>query len=253
MTHVRTAHYVAYRVEADKGVWLVRIGVTAPSDSAAADNSGTLGTSVNVPTGQNREYRLARDFAAAGSSAIVPERYVAFDGHLDKHTGFDVLWMPFLEGSGVPVTADQWAQALRPLHASYPAGRLPVFTNRAKTMARMDLWQDRDAAAAIGAEYDRAMARLFDVATVWGPVHGDAHSGNVLVSGGKAMLFDFDTVCWAPSVWDLTQLIARAGTDGNTGYTAGELMGAFAFTNDELDAAVKLRLLARRVARWAAA
>lgn len=253
MTHVRTAHYVAYRVDSVEGTWLVRIGVTAASDSAPADNSGPLGTSVNMPTGQHREYRLARDFAAAGSGAIVPERYVAFDGHLDKHAGIDVLWLPFLEDSGVSVTAAQWGQALLPLHASRPAGRLPVFTNRAKTMARMDLWEDRGAAAEISADYDAAMAKLFDVATVWGPVHGDAHCGNVLVSGGRAMLFDFDTVCWAPLVWDLTHLLTRVGTDRNTGYTAAELKDAFAFTDEEVAAAVELRLVARRVARWPAA
>lgn len=250
LTHIRTAHYVAHRVDTAEGSWLVRTGVTAASDSAPADNSGRLGTSVRTPTGQNREYRLARAFAAAGVSAIAPERYVAFDGHLDDHAGIDVLWMPFLEDSGDPVTAAQWAQALIPLHTSRPAGRLPVFTNRMKTMARMGLWEDPAAAAEIGAEYDRAMARLFDVATGWGPVHGDAHCGNVLVSGGKAMLFDFDTVCWAPLVWDLTHLLTRAGADRNTGYTVSELKDAFAFTGEEVAAAVDLRLVARKVARW---
>lgn len=253
MAHVRTAHYVAYRVDAVRGSWLVRVGVTAPSDSAPADNSGPHGTSVNMPTGQNREYRLARAFASAGSSAIVPQRYVTFDGCLDHHAGIDVLWLPFLEDSGVPVTAAQWAQALIPLHASRPAARLPVFTNRAKTMERMGLWDDREAAAEIGAEYDAAMARLFDVATAWGPVHGDAHCGNVLVCDSKAMLFDFDTACWAPLVWDLTHLLTRAGTDRNTGYTVSELKAAFGFTDEEVDAAIKLRLVARRVARWAGA
>lgn len=253
MVHVRTSHYVAYRVDAFKGSWLVRVGVTAPSDSAPANNSGPLGTSMTTPTGQNREYRLARGFASAGSSAVVPERCVAFDGHLDDHAGIDVLWLPFLEDSGTAVTAAQWAQALIPLHASRPAGRLPVFTNRAKTLGRMSLWEDREAAAEIGAAYDAAMARLFGVATAWGPVHGDAHSGNVLVSDGKAMLFDFDTACWAPLVWDLTHLLTRAGTDRNTGYTVGELREAFGFTDEEVDAAVELRLVARRVARWAGA
>lgn len=249
MSHVRTAHYVAYRVESAAGSWLVRVGVTAPSDSAPADNTGFLGTAVSVPTGQRREYSLAKAFAAAGTSVAMPERYVAFDGSLDDHSGLDVLWLPFLTDSGEPVNAEQWALTLGPLHRSRPAGDLPVFTNRAKTLARLDLWPDRGTAEAITAEYDDGLAGLFTTATKWGPVHGDAHCGNVLVADGKPVLFDFDTVCWAPLVWDLTHLLIRAGTDGNTGYTACELAAAFDFTQDELEAALHLRGIARRVAR----
>jgi Ser/Thr protein kinase RdoA (MazF antagonist) len=49
--------------------------------------------------------------------------------------------------------------------------------------------------------YDAALEALFEVATSWSVVHGDAHAGNALNVGGQAVLFDFDTACWAPSVW----------------------------------------------------
>lgn len=249
MAHVRTAHYVAYRVEAAGRTWLARVGVRTVSDCAPADNSGFLGTSRSVPTGQKREFNLARGFAAAGTSVAVPERYVAFDGVLDEPAGLDVLWLPFLTDSGAAVNAEQWALTLGPLHAFRPAEELPVFTNRAKTLDRLNLWADRAAAEAVAAEYDDGLAELFATATTWGPVHGDAHSGNVLVADGRAVLFDFDTVCWAPLVWDLTHLLVRAGTDGNTGYSAYELTEIFDFTQEELEAAVHLRGIARRVAR----
>lgn len=249
LAHVRTADHAAYRVDAAGASWLVRVGVTAPTDSAGAENTGFLGTARWVPTGQRRQYNLARAFAAAGASVAVPERYVAFDGFLDESAGLDVLWIPFLADSGAPVDAVQWALTLGPLHAFRPAGELPVFTNRAKTLTRLDQWPDRAAAEAIAAEYDDGLAELFATATKWGPVHGDAHSGNILVDDGKPVLFDFDTVCWAPLVWDLTHLLARAGRDRNTGYTAYELTEIFDFTQDELEAALHLRSIARRVAR----
>lgn len=247
--HVRTAHYVACRVETRDGSWLARVGVTSPSDTAKADNSGFMGTAVTVPTGQQREYVLAREFSFAGVSVTVPAGYTSFEGPLDAHSGLDVLWLPFLQDSGAAVTAEQWAAALVPLHASRPGNELPVFTSRAKSLGRLASWADREAAASAAKEYDERLAELFGAATRWGPVHGDAHCGNILVAAKGPVLFDFDTVCWAPLAWDLTHLLVRAGTDRNTGYTVGEIREAFGFTDQEVDAAVALRLVARRIAR----
>lgn len=249
ITHLRTAHYVACRVDSEAGTWLVRAGVSSPSDTASVDNSGYLGTSASVPTGQNREYRLANEFAAAGVSVAVPEHYATFANLIKFDTGVDVLWMPFLKDSLEPVTALQWAKTLLPLHSIRPEYELPVFTNRAKTIARLESMTDRKAAKKFGKEYDSTLERLFRVATQWSLVHGDAHCGNVLVASGKPVLFDFDTVCWAPSVWDLTHLLSRVGTERNTGYTAEELVSAFDFTDEEIDAALDLRSIASRVAK----
>lgn len=68
-------------------------------------------------------------------------------------------------------------------------------------------------------------------------------------SRGAAVLYDLDTACWAPSVWDLTHLLNRAGTGQNTGYTAAELLDLSPITAVEVEAALELRKVAAEVAR----
>lgn len=248
ISHVRTAHYVACRVSTEQSSWLVRVGVVEPSDSRLIDNTGYLKTSTFVPSGQHREYLLSKELHSSGVNVTVPGHYFSTPD-LYGNLNLDVLWLPFLEDSGDPMTASQWGHALRSFHSMSPEEQLPVFTNRAKTFARLESMADREAAERFAREYDSALERLFDVATSWSPVHGDAHCGNVLISFGSPVLFDFDTVCWAPSVWDLTHLLSRVGTENNTGYTTHELLSEFDFTDEEVEAAVNLRKIATQIAR----
>ncbi|SDL30657.1 hypothetical protein [Arthrobacter sp. ok362] len=85
--------------------------------------------------------------------------------------------------------------------------------------------------------------------TSWSAVHGDARSGNIINTGDSEVLFDFDKVCWAPSVWVLSHLLNRAGTPGNTGYTADEITAMFPFTATEVAAALQLRRVAAVIAK----
>lgn len=242
VNHLRTAHYAVYRVAANDGSsWVVRIGLVSDEDDAPADNTGYQGTSVVSPTGQRREMEIARGFAAAGASVSAPSHYI-------RSGGLDVLWAPFLTGTGQPLTAAQWHAALTGLHSYRPAEELPVFTNRAKSFARLDEMPD-NLTVALRNRYDTRMEALFEAATSWSVVHGDAHAGNALNVGGRAVLFDWDTACWAPSVWDLTHLLNRAGTGENTGYTAKDLAALFPFTSAEVDAALALRKVAAEIAR----
>jgi len=138
--------------------------------------------------------------------------------------------------------------ALTGLRAYHPNEELPVFTNRAKSFARLDELPDH-LTVSWGNRYDTCLEALFEAATSWSVVHGDAHAGNALNVGGLAILFDFDTASWAPSVWDLTHLMNTAGQGSNTGYTAKELAGLFDFTADEIGAALELRKVAAGIAR----
>lgn len=243
MAHVRTAHYAAYRVFDTTGnEWLVRVGATSLEDSAPADNTGYLGTSNVQPTGQFREYEIASGFAAAGAGVCVPKHYAI------TPDGFDALWLPFIVGVDAPLRAEQWHAALTELHAYRADTEFPVFTNRAKTFARID-----EIGGSIADElretYDSQLKALFNSATQWSVIHGDAHAGNVINTGKNAILFDFDTACWAPSVWDLTHLLNRAGVGGDTGYTAAALRSMFEFSDQEIEAALELRRTAALVAK----
>lgn len=242
LSHIRTAHYAVYRAAVPGGKsWIVRIGLASEKDSAPADNTGFQGTSTFSPTGQLRELSLAYGFAAAGAAVATPSHYV-------RHEGLDILWIPYLVGSDRPLTASQWHETLTGLHSYRPGVELPVFTNRAKSFARLDELPDH-LTVPLRNRYDTALEALFEAATSWSTVHGDAHAGNALNVDGKAVLFDFDTACWAPSVWDLTHLLNRAGRGGNIGYSAKELAGLFPFTATEVHAAVELRKVAAMIAK----
>lgn len=242
VAHLRTAHYSVYKVTAlDGSCWVTRIGVVGDTDDAPAENTGFLGTSAASPSGQSREVMIARGYASAGANVSVPVHY-ARAGNLD------VSWVPFLTGTDAPVTAAQWHAALSALHAFRPAEDFPVFTNRAKSFARLEEVPDT-LAIGLRNQYDTCLESLFEAATTWSVIHGDAHAGNAINCGGSAVLFDFDTACMAPSVWDLTHLLNRAGAGENTGYTAPELAGLFNFTAAEVDAALRLRQVAALIAK----
>jgi hypothetical protein len=242
ITHMRTAHYAVYRATTTDGSsWVVRVGLVSEEDDEPAANAGYQGTSIVSPTGQLREFEIARGYAAAGAAVSVPSHHV-------RTGALDVLWVPFLVGDDLPLTAAQWHEALSALHAYRPDEELPVFTNRAKSFARLDELPDT-ITVSLRNRYDTRMEALFEAATSWSVVHGDAHAGNALNVSGKAVLFDFDTACWAPSVWDLTHLLNRAGFAANTGYTAAELAELFPFTSEEVHAALELRKIAAEIAR----
>lgn len=241
--HVRTAHYAAFKVTTNDGFrWLVRIGVVSESDESPVDNTAYLGTSSYIPSGQLRESVLSRGYRNAGGKVLASFDYNRFEN-------FDVMWTPFVEGASANITATQWHQSLTSLYNYRPDVELPVFTNRAKTMKRLGELEDSEELRILRTDYDESLAELFDVAGSWSVVHGDAHAGNGLVVNGELLLFDFDTVCWAPSVWDVTHLINRAGDQDNSGYTADELIELFQFSKEELAAALKLRKIASTVAR----
>jgi hypothetical protein len=243
MEHLRTAHYAAYRVRDINGdEWLVRVGATSPEDHEPATNIGYLGTSAVQPSGQIREYEIASGFAATGAGVCVPKHYSS------TPEGFESLWLPFIRGVETPLNAEQWYTALTGLHAYQPETEFPVFTNRAKTFVRMDEIGG-NVADELRETYDSQLKLLFDSATQWSVIHGDAHAGNAINTGSSAVLFDFDTACWAPSVWDLTHLLNRAGTGDNTGYTADALRSMFKFTDQEVEAALALRRTAALVAK----
>lgn len=243
LEHLRTAHYAVYRVQDTAGSkWVARVGVVSPHDELPVDNTGYLGTSTFSPSGQFREHLIASGFHAANADVCPSAHYAVTPDDLD------VLWMPFIDSIDSPLSAAQWHHAMTSLYSYSPDQEMPVFTNRTKTFDRIKQLP-RHIGDDLRHVYDIQLQELFEAATRWSVVHGDAHSGNAVNDGTNAVLFDFDTACWAPSVWDLTHLLNRAGTDGNTGYTASELRSLFPFTDDEVSAALALRKTAALVAK----
>lgn len=243
ISHVRTAHYAAYRVtDSNMDSWLVRIGVLSPAYLRPVNNSGYLGTSIFTPSGQYRETLLSQAFESSGADVISVSHYAQI-GTLD------VTWSPFICGSNTVISAKQWHHALMSLHAYSPDVKLPVFTNRAKTMQRISELNNTQLAASLQEQYDAQLKELFEVSSRWSLIHGDAHGGNALTVNDRALLFDFDTACWAPSVWDLTHLLNRAGNGVDSGYKIKELTDLFDFSSEEITAALTLRRIASKIAQ----
>lgn len=239
---VRSAHYATYKVTTkDDQEWLVRIGAVGKLDECGPDNSGYLGTAAVSPTGQRREYGVALGFHISGSAVVVPDNHYVIGG-------YDVLWLPFLYGRQDGITAEQWGDSLTSLQAYSPKFELPVFTNRIKSMDRLTDLPDL-LAKSLANQYDLYMEELFEIASSWSVIHGDVHSGNAILINRTVTLFDFDTACWAPSVWDWTHLFNRAGRGNDNGYTARELMDMSGYSQREIDAALKLRRTASLIAK----
>lgn len=240
---VQTAHYAVFRVDSEEGEsHIVRVGVASSSDTAPADNSGYLKTSAVSPVGQPREYELAKKFAAAGASVVVPSHYVK------TNEFFDLLWLPYLESDDQEISAENWVKALTQLWKYEPTTEIPVFTSRIKTLARIEAITN-GSADGLQEKYDEQMEELFTVATRWSVIHGDAHGGNAISKEGSPLLIDFDTACWAPSVWDFTHLLNRAGNPANKGFTKEEMLAAVPFDEEEINAAMALRSTASEVAK----
>jgi Ser/Thr protein kinase RdoA (MazF antagonist) len=66
-------------------------------------------------------------------------------------------------------------------------------------------------------------------------LHGDAHAGNLLRSGGQWLWFDLEETCRGPRLWDLAVLAPGSGPDA-----AGALAGYSAEAGTPVPAAEEL-------------
>lgn len=241
--HIRTSHYSVYKVtDNNNNAMVVRIGVANSTDFLPANNSGYLDTSIYNPTGQYRESIISQKLFES-DAYVIPTSYYS------KYNEFDVTWAPFISGDKEYINATQWHETLSNLFSYKPDMLLPLFTNRIKSMNRLKAMSKSQDITSLEKEYNESLKKFFDVATSWSLVHGDAHAGNALIFNSKALLYDFDTVCWAPSVWDLTHLINRAGQGDNIGYSVDELIKKFEFSNEEIESGLSLRKIASRIAK----
>jgi hypothetical protein len=144
-----------------------------------------------------REVAVSQFLSAAGAPVVPPWR----DPGPHEALGLDVSLWRWLEPGTESMTPVAFGRLLRDLHdvlESYDA-ELPTLVGPLT-----------DIAAAVRTSDDRvlqdAAARLMPLALTWPgrPLHGDAHTGNVLMTarlGPRWM--DFEDVCTGPVEWDL--------------------------------------------------
>lgn len=143
-----------------------------------------------------REIRVARYLASVGAP-VVPPWHEA--GPFQAH-GLDVSLWTWLESSPDPCPEVVFGRLLKDLHDAlmhYDAD-LPVLVGPLTDVASA-------LAASDDAVLHEAAAWLVPLALTWPrrPLHGDAHTGNVLNTAAGPMWLDFEDVCAGPVEWDL--------------------------------------------------
>lgn len=121
-------------------------------------------------------------------------------------------WWRYIEPEGT-ATAGDLGRALRQLHDQRPPWpRLPTLDPWSRVASQIRAanlpFEDRNS-------LERHWHRLADrwEQSDWPRrasvvIHGDAHRGNVLMSGGVGHLLDFEDTCVGPQEWDIAYVIA---------------------------------------------
>ncbi|MFJ2955098.1 phosphotransferase enzyme family protein [Streptomyces sp. NPDC087270] len=174
------------------------------------------------------EVRVARWLAAEGFPAarIVEdvEQAVVVSGH-------PVTFWHLIEEGDREATYGELGAVLRDLHAlPVPRGLdLPPFDALGRSALRIERAvgipeEDRDFLRRRRVELSRLMAKL-DFELPSGPVHGDAHTNNLMVDPqGRVHLIDFETFCRDHGEWDL--MVAAHEYD-RLGWVSDEQYAAF--------------------------
>lgn len=112
---------------------------------------------------------------------------------------------------GPPATPEDLGHLLRRLHAvtEVPPG-LPQWDQVASVRARLAAATtlSGDEHAFLEAQISEVAEQLKDVEPILppGPLHGDAHTGNLIPSADGPVLCDFDSAATGPREWDLTPI-----------------------------------------------
>jgi Ser/Thr protein kinase RdoA (MazF antagonist) len=174
---------------------------------ARVQSAGDLEAAATVMA---REVAVAQHLASRGAPAVRP----SIDAPPGPHEADGCvisLWSYVAHRAAEETDADAAGAALEGLHAglaSY-AGGLPAYT---ETVAGCATLAEDAGAMLAAAPADRAflaglvragLARLPADEGRWIALHGDTHSGNVLVTPAGALWADLEAVCRGPLEWDL--------------------------------------------------
>src|SRR4051812_8276435 len=150
-----------------------------------------------------REIAISRYLAEAGAPVVPPWQ----DGHVYEAHGLEVSLWQWFEPIPRPVPAGIYGRMLKELHDAMDGyvGDLPVLVGPLT-----------DVTSALQANADpvlhEAAGRLLPLALTWPrrPLHGDAHTGNVLSTSSGPLWMDFEDVCSGPVEWDLASRTTTA-------------------------------------------
>lgn len=151
---------------------------------------------------------MARWLAEHGVPAIRLVEEIPQPLYVDEHA---VTTWHLVPDGGTPATPEDLGHLLRRLHSitETPPG-LPrwnqVASVRARLAAATTLTDDEH--AFLDAQINELDEQLKDIEPILppGPLHGDAHTGNLIPSPDGPVLCDFDSAATGPREWDLTPI-----------------------------------------------
>lgn len=146
-----------------------------------------------------REVSVARFLAASGLPIVAPWE----DPGPHVAEGLDVSLWHWTEHDSSQVSPAQFGAMLGELHgelASYSGDLPPLVGPLTDIATALTISSD--------ATLHRAAAELVPLALSWPrrPLHGDAHTGNVLMTPRGPLWTDFEDVCAGPVEWDMASM-----------------------------------------------
>ena len=191
-----------------------------PAPIVARVAASTPGVRPDVGTWLEREVAVATFLAGRGARVVPPTDLVPPGPH--RAGSLTVTLCTFVgHAPGARIDGATAGRALAELHealASYP-GALPFLDPALQEVTRLIDAVERAGAIAPG-DADRLrrehgdIERAIRAADHVQPLHGDAWSGNLVVSHGELLWTDFEDACIGPIAWDLACLRMDGPTDG---------------------------------------
>jgi len=213
------------------GAELLRLGENAIYQLATAPVVVRIARSPDRLGRVERELCVARWLAASGVPAIrvyePADQPLLVDGHPVS------FWYTVTGGDPEPTLVDL-ARLLAAFHAADDCpcelvGFDPLKTTQSRLTTAAGVGQaDRDFLRARCDDLNEQLTRLA-FALPGGPIHGDAHTANLLTDRGRVVLLDFESSAIGPREWDLLPTAISVDRYGRTEEQYREFAGAYGF------------------------
>lgn len=185
---------------------LLRLGENALFTLPAEDLVARIARSVDLLDRVERELAVARWLLDSGFPATRVAEHVRQPLVLDGRP--ITFWRFVREDERQSASTEMLGRILRAFHdLPAPPFELPVFDPFSVVPRRLAEARgiDPEDLAFLDAMYRELRSSYAELryALPEGLIHGDAHRGNLIMSGGLALLSDFEVVAFGPREWDL--------------------------------------------------
>lgn len=151
-----------------------------------------------------RDVEMAGWLSARGAGVVAPADELPPGPH--REDGFVLTFWRLVDPGGERPSPVRTARELRDLH-----GRLDRFPDPLPPLRSvLDEAQaliERSGLSALQEPLDGARRSIESLALPARPLHGDAHAGNLLITGSGLLWTDFEDCCAGPVEWDLACLV----------------------------------------------